>query len=308
MEEKQVDLKKKLFWGFIAFIVVTIWGVTFISMKVAGRGFTPPQVVLIRCIIAYISLIIVHPKFYKSEGLKQEMLYLAAGLCGTTLFVIFINSAFDHTMVSNVSVLSSMSPIFIALLAPLFIKNTKVAKVVFVGFTIATIGTVFIVTNGEFKFSLSILGDSLALLAAISWASYSLILRRNKSKLPQLYVTRRIFLYGILTVIPVIIYQGEPFNIALLKEPSVFLNFLFLGLVAYTGCHVALALVIKNMGAVWTSKFSYVEPIITIIFSAIFLSESISIYMIIGTGLILAGVLISDGILKAPKGMSDSNG
>lgn len=293
--------KKKILWGFVALLCVCTWGMTFIFMKVAGKNFTPPQVVLIRCIIAYLSLIVIHPKFYKSEGLKQELLYFVAALSGITLYVIFINSAFSHTMVANISVLSSTSPIFIALLTPLFIKNANVAKKVFVGFAIATIGTVFIVTNGQFVFKLSLLGDSMALLAAICWAVYSLVLRKNNSKLPQLYVTRRIFLYGIIAVIPVIIYQGKPFDFEALKQPAVFLNFLFLGIVSYTGCHVAWGLVIKNMGAVWTSKFSYVEPVITIIFSAIFLSESISIFMVIGTVFILGGVLVSDGVFKKNK-------
>ena len=291
----------KLLWGALALLVTSIWGITFISMKVATAHFTPPQVMLIRCIIAYIALLILHPKFYKVESLKQELIYFFAGLCGTTLYVILINSSYSFTQVANVSVLASLSPIFIALLTPLFFRGSKVNKIVFVGFAIAVLGTVCIATNGKFAMTLSLKGDSLALCAAVIWACYSLCLKKSETKLPQLYVTRRIFLYGILAVIPVILISGDPINWSALKEPSVLLNMLFLGLIAYVGCHVTIALVIRHMGAVWTSKFSYLEPVVTIIFSAIFLHEQITLYKVIGTVLILFGVMVADGLFTKKK-------
>ncbi len=293
--------KTNVLWGLLALAVVSTWGLTFISMKVASAHFTPAQVMLIRCIIAYLSLLIIHPKFYKIESLRQELIYFSAGLCGTTLYVILINSSYSFTQVANVSVLASLSPIFIALLTPLFFKGSRVSKIVFIGFAIAVIGTVCIVTDGKFALSLSFKGDSLALLAAIVWASYSLLLKKSATKLPQLYVTRRIFLYGIIAVIPVLLVQGTPIDWGALKQPSVLLNMLFLGLIAYTGCHVCIALVIKKMGPVWTSKFSYLEPVVTIIFSAIFLGEVITVYKIIGAALILLGVMVADGIFSKKK-------
>ncbi len=296
----------KVLYGALALLCVAIWGLTFVSMKVAGASFTPAQVMFIRCIIAYVGLLIIHPKFYKVESWQQELLYFTAAICGTTMYVITINSAYDYTQVANVSVLASTSPIFIALLTPLFFKGTKVGARVFVGFIIATIGTICIVTNGAFALTVSFQGDALAILAAIFWACYSLILRKNKSEKPQLYVTRRIFLYGIIAVIPILIIQGEPIAFSALKEPSVMLNMLFLGLVPYIVCHVTWAKVIKKMGPVWTSKFSYLEPTIAMLFSALVLSERITIYMIIGTVIILLGVMISDGMFFKKK--DDSEG
>lgn len=289
-------MQSDIVWSLLALLVVTIWGLTFISMKVASAHFSPAQVMLIRCVIAYLSLLVAYPKFHKIESFRQELIYFAGGLCGTTLYVILINSSYSYTQVANVSVLASLSPIFIALLTPLFFKGTKVKPIVFLGFFIAVLGTVCIVTDGKFALSLSLRGDSLALLAAVVWACYSLLLKKSETKLPQLYVTRRIFLYGILAVIPVLLVQGEPLKLGALREPTVLLNMLFLGLIAYTGCHVCIALVIRKKGAVWTSKFSYLEPVITIIFSALFLQETITLYKVVGAVLILAGVMTADGV------------
>lgn len=292
------DLK----WKILPLIVVSLWGMTFISLEVAGKYFTPVQVMLIRSTLGYVSLLAIHPHFHKSEGIKQELTYLAAGVFGMMLYVMALNAAFVHTEVSNVSVLSSTSPIFVALLTPLFFKGSKISKAALLGFLIATVGTVFIATNGNFSFSLSLVGDGLALFSAVSWAIYSLVLKLSKSEHSQLYVTRRILLYGILAAIPVQVLQGVPINFAAFKDISVVLNLLFLGLVALTACHVAWGLVIRKKGAVWSSKFQYLTPVVTLIFSAILLGENITLFKILGTALILLGVIVADGLLSKKDG------
>lgn len=301
-ENSQGSLKNKLsnsnlMWSILGIVVVGIWGLTFISLKVAGEYFTPPQVMFVRCVIAYISLLIIYPKIHKPESFKQELVYFFAGLFGTTLYITLVNTAYEHTQVVNVSVLSSTSPIFIALLAPLFFKDAKLRPIVFLGFAVATIGTILVATNGDFSFEVSFLGDFIALGTAISWALYSNILKLNKTKYPQLYTTRRVFFYGILCVIPIMLVQGDRLPIEALAKPSVLLNMLFLGLVAYTFCHVGWGLVVRHIGAVKAGNFMYLTPVITMIFSSIFLNETVSLVMIAGTIFILLGVSISDGVL-----------
>lgn len=296
-------MKKKsdFLWGMLALAVVGTFGMAFISMNVVSEYFTPAQVMLIRTVIAYIALLIAYPKFHKVESLRQELIYAAAGICGTTMYVMCINSAYAYTQVANVSVLASLSPIFVALFTPLFFKGTKIPKIVFIGFAIATFGTAIISTNGTFRLSLAFKGDSLALLAAAFWGCYSLLLRKNTTKYPQLYATRRMFLYGILAVIPIILFQQAPMNFTALKDPKIIVNFLFLGIGVYLGCHVCAGLVIKAKGAVWQSKFTYCEPIITMVLSALILSEQITLPKIIGAVFILAGVMVSDGIFSKKR-------
>lgn len=289
--------KPTFIYILLALFVVCTFGGTFVSLKIVSAYFTPPQVMLVRCIIAYISLLIIYPKFHKPESLKQELVYLFAGLFGTTLYITFVNTAFDHTQVSNASVLSSTSPIFIALLTPLFLRGASIKKMVYVGFAFATIGTILVATRGDFNIKLSFLGDAIALLSAISWALYSLILRKNTTSYPQFYATRRIFLYGIICVIPICLVQGKPLHVENLAIPMVLAHMLFLGIVAYTCCHVSWGVVCKNLGPVKAGNFMYLTPVVTIILSAIILSESINGWMVLGTVLILLGVSISDGFI-----------
>ena len=62
-------------------------------------------------------LILIYPKRLKTEGWREEKYFMAAGLCGITLYYLFENIALTYTMASNVGVIISISPFFTALLA-----------------------------------------------------------------------------------------------------------------------------------------------------------------------------------------------
>ena len=297
--EKQETKDKAYAWktGILAFAVIACWGLTFISFRVTLNYFTSAQIMLLRCIIAYLSLWAIYPHAHKSEGLKQELLLLLTGGCGTTLYVILSNEALLRTGTANVSVFSSLSPIWTALLLPLFFRDSKISGRILIGFVIATVGAALVSTGGRISLGGSLFGDGLAIACGIVWAIYSILLRKIKSQYPQFYITRRIFLYGILLVIPVLIIQGDPIDLTAFTKPQAVFNLLFLGLVAYTFCHIGWAVSIKRMGSVWTSQFTYLEPIVTMIGSVLILNEHISPVMLVGTILILAGVIYADGNL-----------
>lgn len=298
--------------GLLAFAVVALWGLTFVSFDVTGKYFTPAQIMFLRCVIAYISLWVIYPRFHKPESLKTEALLFFAGATGTTLYVMLTNYALKFADASVVSVISSLSPIFTALLLPLFFRGSKISARVLVGFVIALFGATLVSTGGKLDFSSEggatfvAIGALLALGSAVTWACYTLLLRHLKSsQYSQTYVTRRVFLYGIVCVAPYLIFFDQPLAWENLLIPEAFLNLLFLGLVAYTFCHVGWGIVTRNKGSVWASQFTYITPVATMVGAAIILGDVITGIMIAGTALILIGVMIADGtIVQKLKGKS----
>lgn len=301
--EKPKKKASSLTVGLVAFVVVTLWGLTFVSFSVTANYFTPPQVMFLRCVIAYISLVIIYPHFHRSEGARTEVILFFAGLTGTTLYVMFTNYAYVFTTAPVISVLSSLSPLFTALLVPLFFRGEKIAGRVFVGFVLALVGAAFVSTGGDFSAFAQgggmLAGAGLAIMSAVCWAVYTNLLRKmGKSKYPQLYVTRRVFLYGIVCDIPFLIFaEQKPW--ANLLVPEALLNILFLALVAYTFCHVGWGWVTRQKGAVWASQFTYITPIAAMIGSYFILGDMINLPMVLGTVCILVGVMIADGTIIA---------
>ena len=161
-----------------AFFTIFVWAATFISIKLLLADFTPIEIMLYRLILAYLVLLAASPRFIKFNNLKEELLFLGAGLCGVTLYFIFQNSALSLTQASNVSVLISISPFFTAIFSRFFAKEEQFKSNFFFGFGISIIGIFLIGFNGNFILKLNPLGDILAILSAIVWAGYTVIMKK----------------------------------------------------------------------------------------------------------------------------------
>ena len=98
-----------------AFVTTLIWGTTFISTKVLLRVFTPSEILLLRFAIGYFALWCAFPHPLAIKDRRQELCFLAAGLCGVTLYYLFENMALTYTLASNVGVIISIAPFFRAL-------------------------------------------------------------------------------------------------------------------------------------------------------------------------------------------------
>ena len=142
---------------------------------------------------------------------------------------------------------------------------------------------------------LSPAGDLLALAAALSWAFYTVILRKIDSRYQPVYITRRIFFYSIVTMLPCLLFDSTPFDPAVLRLPEVWGNLLFLGVVASSLCYVLWYHVVGRLGAVRANNFVYLNPLVTMLASIVVLHERITLLMLAGAVLILMGVMIAEG-------------
>jgi len=285
---------KKFFLNLLALITVVIWATTFISSKILLNIFTPLEVMFYRFIIAYFLLLIIHPKFHKIESLKEEAMFLLAGITGGSLYFLTENSAVKISQVSNVGLIVATAPIITALLAHFFTKGEKLNKNLFLGFLTAISGVFLVMFNGNFVLKLNPIGDILALCAAISWSVYSITTKRFGSKYNHLYLTRKIFFYALLTMTPFLFTSEFNFDVNKLLNFEVLSNLLFLGVVASSICFVVWNYTVDKLGVVKTNNYVYLIPAITLILSVLILNEKITLYSSLGAIFIFLGVYISE--------------
>lgn len=286
---------KKTLGHISAFITILIWGTTFISTKILLNDFEPLEILFFRFVIGFAALIIIYPKRFRVNNIKQELVFAAAGLCGICLYYLLENIALTYTFASNVGVIISVAPFFTAILAHIFINGEERIKPSFiVGFIAAMIGICLIGFNGK-KLEVKPIGDMLAFLAALVWSCYSLITKKiSEYGYNTIQVTRRIFMYGIIFMLPLLFIFDFKCNFGRFINTIYFINFLFLGLGASALCFVTWNYAVKILGAVKTSAYIYIVPVITIVTSVMFLKERITVMSIIGTVLILIGLFISE--------------
>ena len=138
-------------------------------------------------------------------------------------------------------------------------------------------------------------GDLLALLAAFVWACYAILTKKISGYgYDILLTTRRTFFYGILFMIPALFLFDFHLELSRFAQPVHLLNILYLGLGASALCFVTWNFAVKLLGAVKTSIYIYMVPVITVITSALILKEPVTWMTVAGTALTLAGLLLSE--------------
>lgn len=290
--------ERRVLYHAVAFLVVAIWGSTFVFTKLLLLGgFSPAQIFTLRFIIAYAMLLVFclwRGIRWLCDSWKDELLMLGLGISGGSLYFLAENEAMNHTTTTNTSLIVCLCPLFASLLIGLFYKSQRLNRTQIIGTIIAATGLVVVVMNGHFVLHLSPLGDTLAFIACLCWAVYSLLMIPANAKYDTIFVTRKVFFYGLLSMIPYFIFFPGLNVHKLFEQPALLWNLLFLGCVASTFCFLTWNWVMKKLGAIIVTNYVYFNPVTTILFAWLLLSEPITGYFIFGTVLILVGMYLSD--------------
>ena len=285
-------------YHIVAFLTVAVWGTTFVWTKLLIiNGLSPAQIFTLRFIIAYVLLtgfsLWRGRHKWLSDNWRDELTMMALGLTGGSMYFLTENESLRFTTATNTSLIVCSCPLFAMLIIALFYKSERFSRLQALGSLLALIGMAAVVLNGHFVLHLSPLGDALAFSACICWALYTLLMKPVMGRYPAMFITRKVFFYGILTILPYYIFVPDMPSMDVLMRPEVALNLLFLGSVASMLCYLTWSWCMKGLGAVICTNWVYVNPITTIIAAWLILDEQITVYFLIGSILIIAGMYLS---------------
>lgn len=290
----------KLLGHIGALATVTAWGASFISTKVLMEdgGFSPIEVYVYRFTLAYILLLCFTFRKIRSNSWRDELQFFVCGICAGFLYFITENYALKYTTTGNVSLLSSLSPIFTAMLMAIFYK-TKIGLGVIIGSLTALIGVGCIVFSHGEGLEINPLGDILALSSALCWAIYSIVVKNLIPNYTSLFVTRKIFIYGVLSSLPLLLLStpADSYHLYELFEfdqPKYLFNFLFLAVMCSLAAFIIWNEAMKTLGPVTANNYIYLQPLITMIIAYFVLGESIMLMGYIGCVLIVGGLVMAD--------------
>ncbi|MDE6321920.1 MAG: DMT family transporter [Muribaculaceae bacterium] len=307
MPSKKFSASSLLWCHIGAILAVSAWGVSFISTKIlqADNGLTPTEVYLLRFSLAYLAILTVSHDRLWANSLRDEFLLFTGGLCGGSIYFMAENSSLQYTYVSNVALLTALAPLITALIVGLLYRSERPGVGLIIGSVMAFVGVSFVVFNSsgdpESAPSNQALGDTLAILSAVGWSIYTIVLRKVNALYTAWFISRKTFFYGLLTALPFLLTQDHVSSPTVLTKPEVWGNILFLGLFCSMGAYIIWAQTIKRLGPVKASNYLYLSPVVTLIASYIILGESISLIGTIGCVLILGGVWLGDELERRRK-------
>ena len=302
--------KSLLGFHALALLVVAIWGVTFVCTKLLiAAGLMPAQIFAIRFALAYLGIWAVC-LFRKGQAsrlfadtLLDEAIFVFLGITGGSFYFLTENTALVYTQACNVAFLVCSAPLFTALLT-LVVKRFAKGRIaegledirlrwpLIVG-TILALGGMAMVVFERQTLQLSPKGDLFAIGAAVCWALYSIFMAQMTSQYGALFATRKVFFYGLVTIIPFLLNGDRATVLSALSQPSVILNLLFLGLVASLACFIVWNKVMSKLGNFTSTCYVYLNPFFTLVTSMIILGERMTLVSAAGSLAIVLGVILS---------------
>lgn len=283
-------------WGLmaVAMIVVAIWAETFVSSKVLlSHGLMPADIFFFRFVLAYVCMAMLSHGRLWAQSWRDEGLLALMGLTGGSLYFLTENMALKFSTASNVAILVGTTPMMTALLLSIFYREERMTRKQIVGSIIAFAGLVLVVLNGQYILHLNPVGDTLALGASLTWAFYSLFMKMLADRYDARFITRKVFGYGLVTILPWFACV-EPLELsgAMLSQPVVWINLVYLGLVASLVCYLVWNWLLPQLGVVKSTNIIYTQCAFTMVISALVLGERITLMAIAGTAILIGGMLL----------------
>ena len=299
-------MTSRIRYHLLALAVVAVWGVTFVCTKMLiNAGMHPVAIFFIRFVLAYcgiwLYIALSGQKTRLWYGWKEELVFLLLGVSGGSFYFLTENLALAHTQATNVAFLVCSAPLFTALFTLLFrrflpgrfadgLEHVRLGLPLVGGTLLALTGMALVVFDGT-RLQLSARGDLLAIGAALCWAVYSLFMSQTTRRYGTVTATRKVFFYGLLTILPFLGGQRDSFSPEILGQTQVWSNLLFLGLVASLVCFLLWNLVMDKLGNVTSTNYVYLNPVFTLLTAMAVLGEHMTLPAGLGCAAILAGVI-----------------
>jgi drug/metabolite transporter (DMT)-like permease len=272
-------------------VAVVIWGSTFVASKVCLGAMGPVQLVAGRFLIAAPALFLMARLRGASFRLGDHKKVLLLAVFVFSIHYLLQTWALEFTTAMNGSWLVAVSPLTIALLATLFLREPPPRAA---GMILASAGILLLVSKGDMRSlgGLSSVGDVMVLVSTFTWSVFTIITRNPSRKLDPVVVTlvMTLPLAASAFVLPLVLDRWTPWS-ELGLETSVAL--VFLGLAGVALAQWFWQWGVAKVGAAQAGVFLYLEPLVTTALAVPYLGEPFTLSTFLGGALVILGVLFA---------------
>lgn len=285
--------------AYIFLVLCTLfWAGNFIVGKVATLFEIPPfSLNFYRWLIAFI---ILFPFTYKKisenfDEIKKKIIPLSImGFTSITIFNSVVYYSLNFTQVLNGVLMISTIPVLIIFFSSCF-TNEKVKINQILGVITSLIGVLIIITKFQLNTLLSLnlnKGDLWILVAMISWATYSIMVKEKKINLDPLALLQTLIFIGLIFLIPFYLYELHNAQFLKLNIP-VLLTVGYVVIFAGIGAYIFWIGAIKIIGPSRSGVFLHLMPVFSSLMAIFLLGERLANFHIFGALFILTGIIVS---------------
>lgn len=289
-----------LFYGYLSAIGATIfWSGNFIVARGLTDNIPPVSLAFWRWTIAVIVLMPFALKhlFLDWAVIKSNIKYLTiTSILGVSVFNTLIYIASHTTTAINLSLIAITFPVFIIILSRIFYKEAITLNKG-LGILLVITGVVTLITQGDLSILKNISfskGDLWMLLAAITFAIYSLLVKQKPTQIGAWSFQMSTFIIGLLFLAPFYIWEAQTsdFQIQLINDNTLY-SIIYVGIFASLISYLLWSKAIEILGPTKSSMIYYTLPIFSGLSAYLFLGEAIKTLHLLSMLLIISGVLIA---------------
>ncbi|WP_407270206.1 DMT family transporter [Radiobacillus sp. PE A8.2] len=220
---------------------------------------------------------------------------LVMTLSGVTFFNTFIYGALQFTTATNVSVLESVIPVVTVLLS-IFLLKEKLQGIQWIGIILSFLGAIWVVLDGKIFELASIawnIGDAIMIGAIISWAIYSICVKRYMHLFPSFAALFVMTGVSVVVLLPIVGIEWVVTGVPAFSASSHMIGFLYLGIFPSFIALVFYNRAVDLLSASQASVFLNFLPVVTMLGAYLWLGETITVMQIIGTFIVITGVILT---------------
>jgi drug/metabolite transporter (DMT)-like permease len=281
------------------FLATLFWAGNFAVGKIAFIENVPPfSLTFFRWLLVWLILTpFTYKEFYRLRKviLDNLLLLFLLGLTSVGLFNSFIYNALNFTQVINASLFNAVIPVMIILICFLF-KIEKTNKFQILGLIISILGILAIITKLDLNILLTLnfnKGDILMVGAVITWGVYSALLKKRKFDVSLLTLVHILCTFGLLTLIPQFLYELSHGKKIIINNNLIYI-LMYLAIFPSIGSYYCWAGAVSIIGANKAGIFLSLIPLFSSILAIIFFDEKFYFFHLIGSFLIVLGLILSN--------------
>ncbi|MBO2534898.1 DMT family transporter [Rummeliibacillus suwonensis] len=285
-------MRNKVIGALFLSLAASIWGAMYVVVKVVVDVVPPLELVWIRYVIAVITLAIIGICMKQSWKIAKRdwLLIFLVGLIGNTISIVTQETGTMLSTAQMGAIITATTPAFMVIFAR-FILKEKITIKKCLSILLATIGVVVIVGSGRIDVTQKLGGLSL-LIAAVTWAIMSVLVKKIPSHYSQIVVTTYSSMIAVILLTPFVLPKLNDLDYTRIVDPTISGGLLYLGIVSTAGGFLLWNKGLQLMNASSGGLFFFFQPIVGAFLGWLLLQETIGASFWLGTILIFSGVFI----------------
>jgi drug/metabolite transporter (DMT)-like permease len=286
-------MKSPLLGLLAGLAAASIWGGMYVISKVILEVIPPFSLISLRLILGMLTLYIVSSS-WKGLNLKHSKLWgiFGAGLIGYGISLGFQFVGTKLSTASNGALLTSTTPAFALIFAAVLLGERITARRI-LALAVASLGVLAVIDPRSAELSPSLFWGNISLLmAGITWALYSVLVRKVTRDVDVLSTSLVAFAGGFPVCLPLSAWELSTQGLGEINL-SIIGGVLFLGIIS-----TALAMYLWNWAFVKleagiAALTFFAQPVVGAILGALFLKEAITPLFLVGGFMIGLGLVIA---------------